>query len=109
MNHKSKPPASTKQMPTFKKVIFLNKFEKDYQKLMRRGKDPKKFEKVLSLLCSGNQSPAQLPTKYKDHKLTGNLKHLRDLHIEPDWLLIYQITSNEVICVRTGTHSDLLE
>lgn len=29
--------------------------------------------------------------------------------IEPDWLLIYKLISNEIIFERTGTHSDLFE
>ena len=34
---------------------------------------------------------------------------MRELHIEPDWLLVYQIQKSELILrlVRTGTHSDL--
>lgn len=34
---------------------------------------------------------------------------MRECHIEPDWLLIYQIVRNELILnlVRTGSHSDL--
>ena len=31
----------------------------------------------------------------------------REAHIEPDWLLIYRITGNELRLVRTGSHSDL--
>lgn len=26
---------------------------------------------------------------------------------EPDWLLIYVVTDDEVLLVRTGTHADL--
>ena len=35
----------------------------------------------------------------------------RECHIEPDWLLIYQIDTARatVTLVRTGTHSDLFE
>ena len=33
----------------------------------------------------------------------------RECHIQPDWLLIYNIDHNELILtvLRTGTHSDL--
>ena len=49
------------------------------------------------------------PKKYKDHQLTGNLHDFRECHIEPDWLLMYQIFENELIlsATATGTHSDL--
>jgi mRNA interferase YafQ len=31
----------------------------------------------------------------------------RDCHIEPDWLLLYKIDGEDLLLVRTGTHSDL--
>jgi mRNA interferase YafQ len=39
--------------------------------------------------------------------LRGDWVGFRDLHIEPDWLLLYRIAGNEVQLARTGTHSDL--
>ena len=44
-----------------------------------------------------------------DHKLVGNYINRRELHIEPDWLLIYKLIpeNNSIIFERTGTHSDL--
>ncbi len=42
--------------------------------------------------------------------LIGDYKGYRDLHIYPDWLLIYKKTPEELILIlsRTGSHSDLL-
>lgn len=39
------------------------------------------------------------------------LKDFRECHIEPDWLLMYQIFHNELIlsATATGTHSDLFD
>jgi mRNA interferase YafQ len=48
-----------------------------------------------------------LPPQYKDHSLSGNWKHHRDIHIEPDWLLLYKIDGNDLYLARTGTHADL--
>ena len=50
-----------------------------------------------------------LPTKYKDHKLIGSYEGSRELHIEPDWLLIYRISAQSIILERTGTHCDLFK
>jgi hypothetical protein len=33
----------------------------------------------------------------------------RDLHIEPDWLLLYRIEGDELQLAGTGTHSDLFD
>ena len=50
----------------------------------------------------------KLPDKNKDHSLKGNYINCRECHIEPDWLLIYRIENNQdIILVRTGSHSDL--
>jgi len=48
-----------------------------------------------------------LDEKYRDHGLVGNWQDCRECHIKPDWLLIYQLKENELILVRTGSHSDL--
>ena len=58
--------------------------------------------------------PNALPEKYLDHPLKGNYKGYRECHIEPDWLLIYGYETlddeeRQLLLVRTGTHSDLLE
>ena len=48
-----------------------------------------------------------LPPRLKDHPLTGDWRGWRDLHIEPDWLLLYKIEGNDLILARTGSHADL--
>jgi mRNA interferase YafQ len=48
-----------------------------------------------------------LPARYKDHPLSGDWKHHRDCHIEPDWLLLYKTDDTDLYLVRTGTHADL--
>lgn len=52
-----------------------------------------------------NNTP--LPAKYRPHKLTGDHYPKWECHIEPDWLLIYEIKEDIVILYRTGTHADL--
>lgn len=41
--------------------------------------------------------------------LKGDWKGWRDLHIEPDWLLLYRIDGDTLELVRTGTHADLFD
>lgn len=77
----------------------------DAKLMKKRGKDMSKLVVVLDLLASGNP----LPENYKDHQLSGSLKDFRECHIEPDWLLMYQIFEGELIlsATATGTHADL--
>src|SRR5436305_14996543 len=62
-----------------------------------------KLREAILLLVEGNP----LPPRYKDHPLSGEWKHFRDCHIEPDWLLIYKIDREDLHLVRTGRDSDL--
>ncbi len=73
--------------------------------MRKRGKDIEKLEDIVERLV--NDIP--LEEKHKPHPLLGDWKPLWDLHIEPDWLLIYQVTDDEVYLAATGTHSDLFE
>lgn len=64
-----------------------------------------KIKKVITDLANGEV----LEVKYRDHSLTGDYVGYRECHIQPDWLLVYQIKGDQLILflVRTGTHSDL--
>jgi len=86
-------------------VRTTNKFEKDSAKIIKRGKNIAKLKKIILELVSGKT----LDKKYRDHKLIGDFDGSRECHIEPDWLLIYEVSKNELILKRTGTHADLFE
>lgn len=84
-------------------------FKKDYKKISKQGKDKNKLIKVLETIANGEE----LEPKYKDHSLTDDkyYKNCRECHIEPDWLLIYQIKDNQLILllIGTGSHSELFK
>ena len=84
---------------------FTNKIQSNIKLMKKRGKDLDKLTVVLKLLQNGEE----LPAKYKDHALTGNYIGCRECHIEPDWLLVYEIINEELIILllTTGAHSDL--
>lgn len=84
---------------------FSGQFRRDVRRAERRGKDMSKLRLVIRLLIE-NQP---LPPKLRDHPLRGEWKGWRDLHIEPDWLLIYSADDDSVRFERTGTHSDLFD
>ena len=87
------------------KIVYTNRMKKDVKQAKKRGKDISKLTNVLSLL----QLNERLPEEYKDHQLSGDLKDFRECHIEPDWLLMYQIFEDTLIlsATATGTHTDL--
>ncbi|MDQ1300610.1 MAG: mRNA interferase YafQ [Chloroflexota bacterium] len=79
-------------------------FRRDVKRLLRQGFDLSKLETTVETLVA--QRP--LDEQYRDHSLIGNWKGHRECHIQPDWLLIYRLTADELQLVRTGSHTELL-
>lgn len=88
-----------------KALRFQSAFKRDLKRIAKRGHDRPKLDAVVDLIRSGEP----LPEARRDHVLKGEWHGWRECHIEPDWLLIYQATDDEVILARTGTHADLFE
>jgi mRNA interferase YafQ len=86
------------------KPQYTKQFKKDVKMMIRRKKDFSVFKEAIRLLLNGKKLDAQ----YSDHPLTGFSEETRECHIEPDWLLIYQLkpAQDKLVLVRTGTHAD---
>lgn len=88
-------------------IAYTSKFKKQFKKVLKQGKDENKLVEVLKVLANGNS----LDSKYIDHSLADNkyFKNCRECHIEPDWLLVYKYSNNELILflVETGSHSQI--
>jgi len=86
-----------------KKPDYSGQFKRDVKIAEKRGKEMEKLKAVMRILI--DEIP--LPAYYLDHPLKGDWKGWRDLHIEPDWLLIYKLEAESVRFERTGRHVDL--
>ena len=88
-------------------VKFTSQFKKDLKLAEKQHKNLDKLFEVVSTLAEGNT----LEAKYRDHDLSGNYKGTRECHIEPDWLLIYEIHNNILVLMlsRLGSHSELFK
>lgn len=84
---------------------YTSAFKKEYKRAKKRGQDMNKLMRVIEMLLNEKS----LPESYEDHPLRGKFMGARDCHIEPDWVLIYEIEENELILHRTGSHADLFK
>jgi mRNA interferase YafQ len=83
-----------------------NKFDKELHKVLKRSEkqfSTENYTRIINILREG----LPIPENYKDHKLQGDLKEFRGLHITPDWVLIYKTDNENIYLHRTGTHSDI--
>ena len=86
-------------------VQWTKQYKKDVKLAKKRNYKMDELYSVVEKLA--NDEP--LEERYHDHNLEGNWEGHRELHIRPDWLLIYKKKDNLLILElsRTGTHSDL--
>ncbi|MGA2622642.1 MAG: type II toxin-antitoxin system YafQ family toxin [Bacteroidota bacterium] len=87
------------------RLVRSNQFKRDYKRARKRGNDLMKLVDVVDQLAHGQF----LQAKYRDHALLGEYSDCRECHIEPDWLLMYKRTRDELVLIRTGTHADLFD
>ena len=88
-------------------VRFTAKFKKDLKLAQKQGKDIEKLFSVVEKLSDGKK----LDAKFRDHELTGDYNGCRECHIEPDWLLIYEVFDDVLVLLlaRVGSHSELFK
>lgn len=86
-------------------VQWTKQYKKDVKLAKKRNYKMEELYSVVEKLANDEI----LEERYHDHSLEGNWEGHRELHIRPDWLLIYQKKDNLLILElsRTGTHSDL--
>lgn len=83
-------------------------FKSDKKRIKGSGRyDWEKMREVARALMNDRL----LEERHRDHKLSGEYAGVRECHIEPDWLLIYDktgdVVTGELILIRTGSHSEL--
>lgn len=84
---------------------YTSRFKKDFKRAKKQNKNVEKLFEVIEKIANGEK----LEAKWKDHALSGNYAGTRECHIEPDWLLIYEVFEDTLVLslLRTGSHSDL--
>ena len=78
-------------------------FERELRRVNKQGKDLDKLETIVNTL----QAQEKLPARCRPHPLRGIWAGHWDCHVEPDWLLLYRVTNEALILVRTGSHAEL--
>jgi mRNA interferase YafQ len=90
-----------------RRIDRTRNFKRDY----RRIKATPRYRNIDTLLAGivgllANDQP--LPAANRDHVLTGNWIGLRECHVRPDLLLVYDKPGPDVlILTRLGSHSEL--
>ena len=86
-------------------VKFTSQFKRDLKLAKKQGRDIDKLFDVINTIAEGGK----LDDKYRDHNLSGDYAGCRECHVEPDWLLVYEVMDNVLVLMlyRVATHSEL--
>jgi mRNA interferase YafQ len=87
------------------RILKLKKqFKKDFKK---SNKNPRHDISQLAYVIDLLAEHGELPTEYRAHQLVGNWTPKLECHIQPNFLLIYEVDDINVILYRCGSHSEL--
>ncbi|MDR1026937.1 MAG: type II toxin-antitoxin system YafQ family toxin [Rickettsiales bacterium] len=78
-------------------------FDRDLKALRKKHWNTDKLKAVIAELLENHG----MFGRFHDHALSGNLVGFRELHIEQNILLMYQVENGSLILTRLGTHDDL--
>ena len=88
-------------------IRIQNQFKKDLKKANR---NPHKNVELLKIIINDSlRENKPVPEKHKPYVLTGDWKPCWECHIQPDFLLIWDVDNQaeELILVRCGSHAEL--
>jgi len=88
-----------------RRITQRRQFRNDLGRQRHRSRNIEELIAAVELLAEeGAPRPPIIPTSFPAKR-----KGVWECHIEPDWLLLYEITETEVLLIRTGSHSDLFD
>lgn len=85
------------------KIELTNSIKKDLKKYKHQKEVLLELQEIIGFLVNKKS----LPTKRRDHNLTGNWINYRECHVKNDVLLIYKIEVDILFLTRFGSHSEL--
>lgn len=88
-------------------VSHTSQFKRDYKKAVKQGRNIE----LLNYIIDALRHHTPLLAKLRDHALSNNWINHRELHLAPDWLLVYIIDrkTNTLTLVRLGSHSEIFK
>ncbi len=87
-------------------IVFTKKFKSSFKRVQHSGNFKEaNFDEIISFMERG----IEIPVKYRDHALTGNLFGKRECHVSSDLLLVYETDEQEkfIKLLNIGNHAQV--
>lgn len=90
-----------------RQIVYTGQYKRDLKRARKRRLSEEDLNEVILSLAEDRA----LPPERCDHALSGEFAGLRECHIHPNWLLVYEKEDSGELhilnLVRTGSHADL--
>ena len=86
-------------------VKFTSQFKKDLKLAQKQNRALEKLFAVVDILASGNT----LEPRFRDHEHSGTYKGTRECHVEPAWLLVYEIRNDVLVLMFLTNHGPVVK
>lgn len=88
------------------KVDTAPGYDRQLKRLFKKHYSKQLYRKAINALRNQDR---QTLRQLKDHGLVGDKHGYRELHIQDNWLLVYQVKMDVLVLVlvATGTHDDI--
>lgn len=91
---------------------FSPRFERDVKACKKKHWNMAALKVAIAELLTSDEG--QLSRRYKDHAFVGSWLGYRAIHVDSapnpakdQWVLMYKLSGNELVFVRTGTHEEV--
>jgi mRNA interferase YafQ len=87
-------------------ILFSHRFKKERKKYAKSGR--RSIEAINQAIDDLIVSDTiLLPQKYQNHQTRSPFDDCRDMHAEPDTVILYRIEGKTLTFIRVGSHADL--
>jgi len=87
-------------------ILFSHRFKKERKRYAQSGRGSlQAIDAAIDDLMQSDTIP--LPLRYQDHPAKPPFEDCRDMHAEPDTVILYRIVGSDLTLVRVGSHADL--
>lgn len=87
-----------------REVFFTARFKRDMKRFKNRARERAVILDVIALL---QKCDPPLPSKLREHVLTGTFSGYLECHALPDLLLVYSRTPETLTLIAAGSHAEL--
>ncbi|UIF29396.1 type II toxin-antitoxin system YafQ family toxin [Levilactobacillus brevis] len=80
------------------------RFDRSLKKLSKKHDDLARLDLVIKTILA--EEHGVLVRQFDWHMLTGNLAGINEIHLDKNWVLLYQIINDELtlLLLNTGSH-----